>query len=66
MTTLHFNKLNKIKEQDRKILTYLYASNKEEMVINSNSSFNFLENKMCDALRDLVPFTQFKKREKHP
>ena len=21
---------------------------------------------MCDALRDLVPFVQFKKREKHP
>ena len=21
---------------------------------------------MCDALRDLVPFAQFKKREKHP
>ena len=23
-------------------------------------------NKICDALRDLVPFVQFKKREKHP
>ena len=22
--------------------------------------------KICDALRDLVPFVQFKKREKHP
>ena len=21
---------------------------------------------ICDALRDLVPFVQFKKREKHP
>ena len=21
---------------------------------------------MCDALRDLVPFAQFKKRKKHP
>ena len=21
---------------------------------------------MCDALRDLVPFVQFKKRKKHP
>ena len=21
---------------------------------------------MCDAMRDLVPFVQFKKREKHP
>ena len=21
---------------------------------------------ICDALRDLVPFAQFKKREKHP
>ena len=21
---------------------------------------------VCDALRDLVPFVQFKKREKHP
>ena len=25
-----------------------------------------LENFSCDALRDLVPFVQFKKREKHP
>ena len=27
-----------------------------------------LKNKktICDALRDLVPFLQFKKREKHP
>ena len=23
-------------------------------------------NAICDALRDLVPFVQFKKREKHP
>ena len=22
--------------------------------------------RMCDALRDLVPFVQFKRREKHP
>ena len=21
---------------------------------------------LCDALRDLIPFVQFKKREKHP
>ena len=21
---------------------------------------------MCDAMRDLIPFVQFKKREKHP
>ena len=27
-------------------------------------SLKFLE--ICDALRDLVPFVQFKKREKHP
>ena len=27
---------------------------------------NRLENHICDALRDLVPFVQFKKREKHP
>ena len=26
--------------------------------------FNILEK--CDALRDMVPFVQFKKREKHP
>ena len=26
----------------------------------------FLENNFCDALRDLIPFVQFKKREKHP
>ena len=24
------------------------------------------DNHICDALRDLVPFVQFKKREKHP
>ena len=66
MTTLHFNKLNKIKDQDWKTWTYLYACNREEMVINSNSSFTFLENKMCDALSDFVPFVQVKKREKHP
>ena len=27
---------------------------------------NFLGKYICDALRDLVPFVQFKKREKHP
>ena len=27
-----------------------------------NTSFT----QICDALRDLVPFVQFKKREKHP
>ena len=27
-----------------------------------NSSYYYI----CDALRDLVPFVQFKKREKHP
>ena len=27
---------------------------------------NNLWMKICDALRDLVPFLQFKKREKHP
>ena len=26
----------------------------------------FLDKHHCDALRDLVPFVQFKKREKHP
>ena len=26
----------------------------------------FFPMKKCDALRDLVPFVQFKKREKHP
>ena len=25
-----------------------------------------IASQMCDALRDLVPFVQFKKREKHP
>ena len=25
-----------------------------------------LGNQICDALHDLVPFAQFKKREKHP
>ena len=26
----------------------------------------FISLMICDALRDLVPFAQFKKREKHP
>ena len=30
------------------------------------SNFEHDNNNMCDALRDLVPFEQFKKREKHP
>ena len=29
-------------------------------------SFNQLKSEKCGALRDLVPFVQFKKREKHP
>ena len=28
--------------------------------------FHFSEKIMCNALRDLVPFVQYKKREKHP
>ena len=28
--------------------------------------FHFSEKIICNALRDLVPFVQYKKREKHP
>ena len=37
-----------------------------ELVIkNASLQFCYLI-QTCDALRDLVPFAQFKKREKHP
>ena len=29
-------------------------------------SEEYVQRSICDALRDLVPFVQFKKREKHP
>ena len=28
--------------------------------------YTLIETQKCDALRDLVPFVQFKKRGKHP
>ena len=34
--------------------------------MNSNFLKMVLRNQISDALRDLVPFVQFKKREKHP
>ena len=37
-------------------------SEKKPLKIETNASF---VNSTCDALRDLVPFVQFKKREKH-
>ena len=37
-----------------------------DLVVNSLQSALIDSISICDALRDLVPFAQFKKREKHP
>ena len=36
------------------------------MLHPSHKILSYLFKSLCDALRDLVPFIQFKKREKHP
>ena len=40
------------------------------ILLNENISMKWVrvtnEQGICDALRDLIPFVQFKKREKHP
>ena len=36
---------------------------KPELAVNNNK---VLSDEQCDVLRDLVPFVQLKKREKHP
>ena len=38
----------------------------EYMVIYSTPERSVKDYIICDALHDLVPFLQFKKREKHP
>ena len=37
-------------------------------IVTSENGNNFIggESEICDALRDLIPFVQFKKPEKHP
>ena len=40
----------------------LYTSISHEICFMINITYYY----MCGALRDLVPFVQFKKREKHP
>ena len=40
----------------------LYQKKKKKFTLDGLTHFE----PMCDALRDLVPFVQFKKREKHP
>ena len=43
--------------------------NKETSTLNHKNAFNrkaFGLTQLCDALRNLVPFVKFKKREKHP
>ena len=35
-------------------------------MVQFNTALMKQHNHFCDALRDLVPFVQFRKREKHP
>ena len=35
-------------------------------LVDTNMSYDKLGSDICDALGDLVPLVQFKKREKHP
>ena len=42
----------------------IHASNKWETVYKSVWQCSYLN--ICDALHNLVPFAQFKKREEHP
>ena len=43
-----------------------YAQKKRFCLIFSLAGKNVNQSNICDALCDLVPFVQFKKREKHP
>ena len=44
---------------------YLYKSSWKHIKTSSKKK-TVKEDKICGALRDLVPFIQFTKREKHP
>ena len=49
--------------------SFFFRGSKKENILFSTSNFwtAFLNIFLiCDALRDLVPYVQFKKREKHP
>ena len=41
-------------------------ANQTEETNNQQNQFQLNGEEICDALHDLVPFVQFKKREKHP
>ena len=49
-----------------KVLFILLAYLLSFMSVNISPKNNQYQGNICDALRDLVPFVQFKKREKHP
>ena len=54
-------------EDLKMILTDNVLISQSVILKSFNKLFNKLSNTLkCDALRDLVPFAQFKKREKHP
>ena len=51
----------------RFILAYWQSEMKRGFILNQNlKAKNLLIESICVALRDLIPFVQFKKREKHP
>ena len=45
---------------------YLRITEKEQSLLFTLAKLHSKHFQICDASRDLVPFVQFKKREKHP
>ena len=64
-TSFSINKIHPIQEQSMDFLSTIVDPSTLQRIPGIQGMVN-TQSKICDALRDLVPFVLFKKREKHP